>query len=230
MNSGQKTLESMSQAEWYNKWTLAKFASYLQGDILEIGCGIGNFTKSLLKFGNVWAIDINEENLNQTKAVVRNKAKVGFGDIEQNQYFFTKKSFDCIVCINVLEHIREDVRALRNMYKLLKKGGVLIILVPAHPFLFGSIDESIGHFRRYEKNDLLNLLKTSGFVFDYTRTLNFLGAIGWFISGKILKEKKVDKDKINLFNLIASPFLFLEDLIKPSFGTSILVIAKKKKQ
>lgn len=219
----------MSQAEWYNKWTLAKFASYLQGDILEIGCGIGNFTKSLLKFGNIWAIDINEGNLKQTKFAVEN-AKVGFGDIEENQYFFTKKSFDCIVCINVLEHICEDVKALRNMYKLLKKGGVLIMLVPAHPFLFGSIDESIGHFRRYKKNDLLNLFKKTGFVFEYVRILNFLGAIGWFISGKILKDKKIDKGKINLFNLIASPFLFLEDLIKPSFGTSILVIARKKKQ
>src|SRR3990172_7689827 len=110
MNSSQKTLESMSQAQWYNRWTLAKFASYLRGDILEIGCGIGNFTKSLLKYGNVWAIDIDKENLNQTKNVVEGGAKVGFGDIEQGKYFFTKKSFDCVICINVLEHIHKDTK------------------------------------------------------------------------------------------------------------------------
>lgn len=230
MNSSKKTLESMSQAEWYNRWTLAKFASYLRGDILEIGCGIGSFTKSLLKYGNVWAIDIDNENLNQTKDVVNNAAEVGFGDIEQGKYFFTKKSFDCLICINVLEHIRKDARALKNIYKLLKKNGVLIMLVPVHSFLFGTIDESIGHFRRYEKNKLINLLKTSGFVIDYVRILNFLGAMGWFVSSKIFKDKKIDKKRINLFNLIAPPLLFLEDLIKPPIGTSILVIAKKKKQ
>ncbi|MDP2684909.1 MAG: class I SAM-dependent methyltransferase, partial [bacterium] len=58
-SAGGETLESMSQAVWYNRWTLNKFKKYLNGDILEIGCGIGNFTKELAKYGKVWAIDIN---------------------------------------------------------------------------------------------------------------------------------------------------------------------------
>ena len=58
--SGKQTLESMSQAVWYNQWTLNKFKDYLSGEILDVGCGIGNFTKTLSQFGKVYAIDINE--------------------------------------------------------------------------------------------------------------------------------------------------------------------------
>ena len=58
MSTGTQTLESMSQAVWYNQWTVKKFEEYLKGDILEVGCGIGNFTETLRKYGEVWAIDI----------------------------------------------------------------------------------------------------------------------------------------------------------------------------
>lgn len=224
-NPGVQTLESMSQALWYNQWTLNKFKKYLLGEILEVGCGIGNFTKSLKEYGNVYAIDIDENYINEVRKLVNGTA--GSGDIETGKYFFGDKLFDTIVCINVLEHIKEDKQALRNLYKLLKDNGHLILLVPAHPFLFGKIDESVGHFRRYEKKDLTKNLKDIGFKILCCRKLNFLGAVGWFIAGKIFGENLVDEDKIKMFNLLARFILPLEDLIEPPFGTSILIIAQK---
>lgn len=222
------TLESMSQAVWYNQWTLDLFDTYLYGKILEVGCGIGNFTKTLTKYGEVVAIDIKGDYLKKTKDLVGDIAKVGFGDIEKGKYFFKDRDFDIAVCINVLEHIENDEKSLENLYKLLKKEGYLILLVPAHKFLYGKIDESIGHYRRYEEKEVITLLKDSGFKIISKRKINLLGAVGWWFFSKILKANRLDKTNISLFNLIAPIYLPLEKLLEPPFGTSILVIAQKQ--
>lgn len=222
---GTSTLESMSQAEFYNQWTLSKFKQFLNGEILEIGCGTGNFTSTLSKYGNVTAIDIDK---NLIKKIKQNNPNIdiGFGDIEKRIYFFKEKTFDTIVCINVLEHIFDDIQALKNIFRLLKKRGNLILLVPIHQFLFGEIDKSIGHYRRYEVQDLIKKMETFGLRWLIYKKLNFLGAIGWFVSGKILKNKQVTPRKIKIFNLI-TPILNLENFIEPIIGTSVLIIAKK---
>lgn len=233
MNTGKKALESMSQAIWYNKWTMDLFKTYLKGDILEVGCGIGNFTNSLSSFGRVWAIDIDKNYINETKHLTDKKAKVGFGDIEKGEYFFEsasrdeQKKFDSVVCLNVLEHIRNDSIALKNLHNLLNDKGKLILLVPAHKFLYTKIDEELGHFRRYEKQRITKDLKNSGFQISTIRSLNFLGAIGWFISGKILNDGFVDESKIKFFNFLSPFFLKLENVLEPPIGTSILIIASK---
>src|SRR3989338_7551583 len=187
MTTGRNTLESMSQAVWYNQWTLKKFAKYLGGDILEVGCGIGNFTLELKKYGKVWAFDINKDNLKEAKKKILNESQIGFGDIEKGEYFFQKAQFDSIVCLNVLEHIKDDKKALNNLYKLLNPGGVLILLVPAHPSLMGEIDRSIGHYRRYSTDSLERLVKENRFNLLIKKRINFLGALGWLIAGKVLK-------------------------------------------
>lgn len=226
-DNGTQTLESMSQAVWYNQWTLDKFKQFLNGEILEVGCGIGNFTKTLVDYGRVWAIDINKDYVTQTRRKVDGKAQVGFGDVESGEYFFKSKKFDSIVCLNVLEHIKDDQLALNNLFNLLKTGGGLILLLPAHQFLYGEIDKLINHYRRYNKTEIVGRLKKIGFKIDKSRLLNLMGAIGWFISGKILQETTVKKEKIKIFNLVAPIFLGFENLIEPPIGTSILIIAQK---
>jgi len=223
-----QTLESMSQAVWYNQWTLNKFKAYLKGKILEVGCGTGNFSTHLAKYGNLTAVDINQDYVKQAKKKVEN-GEVGIGDIEKDQYFFGNKKFNTIVCLNVLEHIKNDDQAIKNIHALLTKDGFLILLVPAHQFLYNLIDKSIGHFRRYEKKQLKSLLHNNDFEIVKLRTLNFLGSIGWFIAGKLLRNNKVGEVKIRIFNIISPFFLLLENLFEPPIGTSILIIARKKK-
>ncbi len=224
---GHITLENMNQALWYNRWTMNKFKQFLHGDILEVGCGIGNFTQSLASFGSVWAIDIDAVCISETKKRAQKKARVGFGDIEKGNYFFSKKRFDSIVCLNVLEHIRNDGRAIANIYRLLSPGGHLILLVPMHQELYGSIDRAIQHFRRYDNQKLTKLLTKNKFHIVSVRKLNFLGAVGWWVAGKILKSETVEDRQIKLFNGIAPFVLPLEDLFPPVFGTSVLVVAQK---
>ncbi len=223
--TGAQTLESMSQANLYNKWTLNKFKKYLTGEILEVGCGVGNFTLTLASYGKVTAIDVDKSFIK--KIVSKNpKIKAGFGNIERGVYFFEDKYFDTIVCINVLEHIKADNQALGNMFRLLKPGGTLILLVPIHQFLYGEIDRSIGHFRRYNSSELVTKILNLNLKIIMTRKLNLLGAIGWYVSSRILHNTSITPYKIKLFNLL-SPILYIENIIEPPIGTSVLIIAKK---
>lgn len=224
--TGTSTLESMSQAGFYNKWTFNKFKDFLKGEILEVGCGIGNFTPTLSKYGKVTAIDIDPGLVEGLKQLNNENISTGFGDIEQGKFFFKEKKFDVIVCINVLEHIKDDMKALENIKNLLKNNGILILLVPVNTFLYGEIDKAIGHFRRYSSQELVGNLKSLGLSVISSKKLNFLGALGWFISGCILKNTQVTENKIKLFNLI-SPLLVIENYIEPPLGTSVLIIAKK---
>lgn len=227
MKNDKQTLESMNQAVWYNKWTLQKFEKFIHGEILEVGCGIGNFTNSLINYGDVWSIDISKEYVLKTKKLIGNRVNVGFGDIEKRKYFFGSQKFDSIICLNVLEHIQNDRATLKNMYDLLKDGGKLILLVPAHNFLYGEIDRSIGHFRRYEEGVLINMLEGLKFNIIISRKINFIGALGWYFAGKILKNRSVKVRYVRIFNFFAPFILRFEDLIEPLFGTSILIVAEK---
>ena len=93
--------------------------------------------------------------------------------------------------------------------------------------MYGEIDKNIGHFRRYGKDEITDKLKRIGFIILRTRRLNILGAVGWYIAGKILKRNIVEKNNIKLFNFFAPIILPFEDIIEPPIGTSILIIAQK---
>lgn len=218
----------MAKAAWYNKWLFKIFAPFLSGDILEVGCGIGNFTKLLSKYGAVRAIDINTNYITIARKETGLKTKIGSGDIEKGIYFFRSKQFDSIVCLNVLEHIKDEDKALDNLFKLLKPEGKLILLLPSHMFLYGHIDKSIGHFRRYNKSKIKEKLLKKGFKILKLKRLNFLAAPGWFVAGKILKETAVKEGNIKIFNLVAPVFLKLEKIIEPPIGISLLVVVQKQ--
>lgn len=221
---GEKTLKIMNSAVWYNNWVFSFIKPYLAGEILEVGAGIGNFTKRLSKFGKVTCVDIDKKYISR----LRNKrVNAGLGNIEKNEYFFGNKKFDTIVCMNVLEHIKNDNIALENIYKLLESGGTFVLLVPAHKIAYGSLDKNLGHFRRYSKRDLKEKLRNSNFRVQNFRYLNWLGVIGWIVNSKILKRRILPKNQVDLFDRFSRSALQLEKFTEPPFGLSILVIARK---
>lgn len=217
MKTGAKTLEIMSKADWYNNWLFEQIKKYLKGDILEVGAGIGNFTSRLKEYGDVVTIDYDPRYKNAS-----------YGDIEKGKYFFGNKKFDTIVCMNVLEHIKDDRRALDNMRRLLRKKGRLVLLVPAHSWAYGEMDEALGHFRRYSKKEITKKILDSKFSILNSRYLNWSGLIGWFVNGRIFRRKIIPIDQLGIFDKLARPFLLLEKIFEPPAGLSVLVIGEKK--
>jgi predicted SAM-dependent methyltransferase len=134
----------------------------------------------------------------------------------------------------VIEHIKNDKLALKNIYKILKPGGTLFLTVPALQKLYGKKDEEVGHYRRYDKKQLTSLLKGAGFQIKMIRYWNLIGVPAVWVSNKIFKTKVSEsfRYKENLKNKIIQRILsFWFENIENNFnfriGLTLFVIAKK---
>src|SRR4030042_1956758 len=120
------TLFILEGAEAYHRWIFEKIKPYVGGDILEVGCGIGNLTGLLLSKGGVIAADVNENYLRTVENRYRghpNLKEVLTWDIQQDPPENLSTSIDTIICSNVLEHIADDNHILKDFYHLLSVGG-----------------------------------------------------------------------------------------------------------
>lgn len=231
MDIGHSTLQLVEGMEKYNLWIFGKFSKYIKGKILEIGCGMGTITQFYVNDFDVTASDISEKYLRIVRQRFRNCKNFHpvIFDIESKTSILYENNFDTIISSNVLEHIRNDTDALSNMNKILKKDGILILLVPACRLLFSNLDRNLGHYRRYSKPEIKNKLENAGFTVEKQFYVNIVGAFGWFFSGKILKRKTIESSSLSLFNFFVPLFIFIERIFKFSFGLSIISICKKTK-
>jgi SAM-dependent methyltransferase len=133
---------------------------------------------------------------------------------------------DSVICFNVLEHINEDEKALKNIFNLLEPGGRLLLFAPSHSWLYGTLDQHLGHYRRYGKKELKNRLETIGFKVVVLRYFNRIGIWGWFLNSKILRRKRLSSFQLRVYNLLV-PLFKLEKFLPLPFGTSLIAVAEK---
>jgi len=177
------TLCLLEKAIAYHRWVFEKISPYLGGNILEVGCGIGNLTSFLLNHGKVIVSDINEGYLRMVEDKYRNHPNlkgVLLWNIEQNPAQNLNMPIDTIFCSNVLEHIEKDDAVLNIFSQLLPQGGRLILLVPAIRGLYNGLDKELGHFRRYNRAELIQKLTRNGFRCCHINYFNLFGMLGWF--------------------------------------------------
>lgn len=132
-----------------------------------------------------------------------------------------------VLCSNVLEHLPDDALALRNMRQVLGPGGRLILVVPQGPSLYCSLDEAIGHCRRYERVGLQALLEQNGYAVEKLFSFNRAGVLGWIWRGKLMKRKEIGRSYLKLFNMLVPLFRRLDPFL-PWPGLSLVAIAKKQ--
>ncbi len=215
-----------------NNWVYEQIKPYLGENVLEVGSGIGNISKSLVSYKrNLLLTDINEIYLQYLKFrfIGNPKVKVIAHDILSGNYAnILSFKIDTVVCVNVLEHIKDDQRALSNIYGILEKGGLLILLVPALKVLQGTLDERLLHFRRYEKKELTAKLETCNFNVEKIYYLDLAAAFGWLLNGKILKRHVMPIFQVKAFDKIIPCLARLEKMIKIPFGLSLVAICRKE--
>ena len=227
---GKKTLEVLEGANDYNTWIGETLSQYLVSPILEIGAGTGNITKFFLRKGKVHATDIDEELLAvlQTKFNRYKNVAVSFLNIAKRPPLKYQQAFNSVVGVNVLEHIKLDVEALKNIRLTLRKGGRLILLVPAKKNAYTKLDKSLGHFRRYEKKELRDKLLDAGFTIEELYFFNFLGLFTWVLRDKISQtHTQLSPTHIALFDKIVYLLKVIEKYIPIPVGISLIVVAKK---
>lgn len=229
---GAETLRRMAGLEAYNRWLHDRFDAYLGSRILEVGSGIGNQTRYFADRERVIASDIDPfyiETLRKRFGSRRNVrlASFRFPLSDADRADLAHERIDTIVCLNVLEHIENHQSTLADFSAILPPGGHLVLLVPAMPALYGTLDQHLSHYRRYEKEPLRQLLHECGFECDTLRFVNRLAVFGWWFSSRVLKRTTLPKKQLAVFKLMM-PLLRLEEKHPPSFGLSLLALARRR--
>ena len=226
-----QTLQRMKKLHRYNQWIFSKFQPYLGRRVLETGSGIGNITKFLLDRDLIIATDVEPKYLTLLKNTFGKYKKfmieqldIAGPEVKRYQSYH----IDSVICFNVLEHIEQDEKPLKKIFELLEPGGRLLLLVPSHPWLYGSLDEHLGHQRRYGKKELRNKLETAGFRVIFLKHFNRIGILGWFLDSRILRRKRLPLFQLRIYNLFV-PLFKLEKFFPFPFGTSLLAVAEKSK-
>ena len=231
-SAGLRTLRIMEGASAYNGWLFRQCEPHLRQKILEVGAGVGNITKFLLARPLVVATDYSESYVIELRQKLGHFANVRVErldllDSESAEGLARRFAPECVLSMNMLEHIGDDLTALKNMGRLLPTGGRLVLLVPAHQALFSGMDASLGHFRRYNKRTLFALLDQAGFRVTESRYLNGLGALGWWVNGRVLRRKLIPSRQLRLFDFVTF-LLPLERFVPLPFGLSVLIVAEKR--
>ena len=227
---GAEILDAFTATPKFNRWMADTIRPYVGREVLEIGAGMGNLTRQLARGRRRWvATDIDAEHLQRLQLRMRHYVQVetALCDLSDPAHFERLAGqLDTVVCLNVLEHIEDDLAALRNIIGALKPGGRAIILVPHGQSIFGQLDVVLGHFRRYSHEQLAGRLREAGFEVERILNFNRVSRPGWYIAGKVLKRARISRLQLRLFNSLVWLWRRVDRFI-PWPPTSIIAIARK---
>lgn len=222
---------AMPSALNYHRWVFDSFSGYLNKDLvtLEVGAGHGVYTKLLLNISRkVIATDIDQQAVIKINKELSPNMPVKAIFMNGIDTAILNEPVDNIVAINVIEHMERDNTFIRNCYSVLNPSGRLVIFAPAFPLLFSKLDKEAGHFRRYYRADIEDLLINNGFKLLYSRYFNFIGFWGWLINKYI--GSGINSSTTNLQVTIFDKFIkFCKwfDIFSVLLGQSILLVGEK---
>lgn len=229
---GDQNLKILAGANNFTLWMYEQIKPYLKGHILEIGSGRGNYSKLIIRdfpHNQITLSEIDENYIANLKTQFSTeKIKTIKLNLEKTTDFEMLQPIDSAFALNVLEHVEHDEEALNNLYKKLTPGGTLAILVPAHQFLYNCIDKSVGHYRRYDKKQMISLVAKTPFKIKTQFYFNAISILGWYWGGNILKKDILSENKMQLLDKLV-PFLrFIEKyILRKKVGMSLVTILEK---
>ena len=200
--------------------------------ILDVGCGPGNLFRNLSDVGKVFGIDISLPALSLCQKKYSNVINGKADELPVREC-----SFDVIILLDVLEHMADDAKAIKEIYRILKPGGIVLMTVPAYRILWGSHDEIYQHYRRYGLHEIKKVVINAGFTVKKLMAFEAVFFIPLLLFRKfknILGYSKSD-DFIEVphwLNSILTAIIILEGRVSYSInsflGVSIICIAKKE--
>jgi len=226
-----------AQARPYFGWQFAQFAPYVGKRVVDVGCGLGSFVEHFRERGvELYRGVENDADLRKRFYERHREANVGLTATTDATdpalaEELKRDRVDTAFSVNVLEHIERDDLALRHMIEGTSSGGHVCLLVPAHPFLYGTLDSLDHHFRRYTKATLRDLVaRAGGDRVEWVQLyyFNALAAFGWFLKGRVLKETRQEDENFSLMNAVLPFVSRAEGLVRPPFGLSLIAILRRR--
>jgi SAM-dependent methyltransferase len=229
---GEATLDLLDRFPAYARliWERISSLAPVQGRVLEMGCGIGTVTRLILETPGVESVDAVDVSPRYIERV-----RLGIPDPRVRAIVGSAESFrpgegiyDRAISINVLEHVEADRAALENMARSLRPGGSCLLLVPAHPSLYSSLDRNLTHFRRYSRDGLSALARSAGLEPIRLVHFNPLGALGWWLNGKLLRREALPERQVAFYSSFLIALSRWIDRLNPlPVGISILARLEK---
>jgi SAM-dependent methyltransferase len=223
-------LYALAEANNYYQSVISRFAPFIGKRVIEIGAGIGTFSRSILTRTTVSELVMVEPGDNlfpllQERFAGEPRVRIIHGYFQDLN---PSASADSTVLVNVLEHVAEDRALLNDIHAVLAPGGILLLLVPALSLLYGTLDVAFGHYRCYSKPSLAGKLREAGFQILLLSYFNLPGILGWFFTGRVLRRKTLKPRHVRLYDRWVVPWLSrLEGRWAPPLGQSLMAIARK---
>ena len=225
-------LQTMSEAVRYQAHIFDLLRPHLGSRVLEVGCGIGTMSRRLVDVAE--RLVCIEPNLNcaaRAREVLDGdpRALLRVCHLEEcSRAELLQQRFDTIVCVNVLEHIEEDIRALRLFRDVVAPDdGRVVIFVPAVQAAYGPLDAALGHYRRYSKRSLGRAFSSAGLDLVTMKYTNPIGLLGWMYNAHISRTTEHTPEQVRLFERFVAPWaLPLERLVSPPLGLSLFAVGR----
>jgi glycosyltransferase involved in cell wall biosynthesis len=224
-------LDAFANAPNFNRWMADTIQPYVGKRVLEIGAGMGNLTRLLVAGRKRYvATDIDLEHLERLRSRLSQRpnletAELNSADPHGHEAF--RGQMDTVVCLNVLEHIEDDLGALRNIRSMLEDGGRAVILVPAGQNIYNCLDEELGHFRRYSEEQLRQRMTDAGFEVETVLRFNRASRPGWWFNGKVLKRRTISRIQLKNFDRLVWLLRRIDSYL-PWSQTSVIGIGRKR--
>lgn len=216
----------------YGRWIISIVGPFLTERVMEIGCGIGSMVQQYVHTPFILATDINPAYIQLVKKrfdgyqnIIAMPLDITAMTAQQKRVVLNHK-VTSVLAVNVLEHIENDRLALSTIRQVLPRSGRLILFVPAHQWLFGTLDEEFGHFRRYSVRELKEKLNAAGFTVSMLRYFNITGILWWYMVGKILKKRNLPTHTGTWLYLLVPLLQMVEKSLPPPIGQSLIVVAE----
>jgi glycosyltransferase involved in cell wall biosynthesis len=226
-------LDAFASAPNFNRWMADTIRPYVGRRVLEIGAGMGNLTRQLLPGRKRYvATDIDREHLERLGNRLSHRPNLEIAELNAaypDDHARFQDQMDTVICLNVLEHIEDDVEALRNILAMLEDGGRAVILVPSGQGLYNSLDEELGHFRRYSEEQLRDRMTAAGFDVETILRFNRASRPGWWLNGTVLKRRTISRLQLKNFDRFVW-LLRRVDSHLPWQQTSIIAVGRKGKR
>jgi SAM-dependent methyltransferase len=195
--------------------------------VIDVGAGIGTFTEAVAPGRElVVALEPDPRFAEHLRRRFSHRPNVEVRQEEAAALETLPSGADTILCFNVLEHIGDDVGTLASFCKALRPGGRLLLVAPAHPRLYGSLDRYLGHERRYRKKDVASLFMRAGLEVEELRLVNPLGVLGWFVSARLLRRRVIPSRSLALYDRLVPALRGLDALELP-VGLSVWAVGRR---
>jgi hypothetical protein len=221
-----RVLEGLATAVNHRRWFVELAMPYLGDDPIEVGSGLGDYALEWApRFRRFTATEADPERL-----VMLKERLAGVPTVTVRQLLLPTEEvagYTGAVSYNVLEHIEDDVGALRSMARLVRPGGAVVLIVPAFQFAMSPADVATGHVRRYTKATLGDALRCADLSIQHMRYVNALGLMGYYLATSVFRLMPREGPMVKCYDRLVLPVTkAVERVVRPPFGQSVFAVAR----